>query len=129
MSMQPFAMNVVTTPMPVDSTNCRSCALARLRIVPFPARMSGRFASRISSHAWSTIVSSGTGRRNRRTGTGGCVASSRAMSSGSSMRQAPGFSVRASRTALRTTSGMLLGCRIVCPHLVTGLNMPTTSMI
>ena len=101
-------MNVVTTPMPVDSTNCRNCALARLRIVPLPARMSDRLASRISAHARSTMVSSGTGRRNRRTGTGGCVASSRAMSSGNSIRHAPGFSDRASRTALRTTSGIVV---------------------
>ena len=44
------------------------------------------------------------------------------------MWQAPGFSARASLNALRTTSGMLAGLMIDWFHLVTGSNMPTTSM-
>ena len=107
--MQPLAMKVLTTPMPVFLTNSRSCLLARRRIVPLPARMIGRLAVRIISQARSTILSSGTGRRNLRTSIGSVVASRSAMSSGSSMWQAPGFSVRARRTALRTISGMLSG--------------------
>ena len=51
-----------------------------------------------------------------------------AMSSGSSMRQAPGFSVRAMRTALRTISGMLPAWRTDWAHLVMGSYMATTSM-
>ena len=121
-------MKVLTTPMPVFSQRMRSCLLARFRMQPLPAKMIGRRASSSSSKARSTILSAGTGRR-KRLGSIGCVSTScLARSSASSIRQAPGFSVRASRTALRTTSGIVAGCRIACAHLVTGVNMLTTSM-
>ena len=50
------------------------------------------------------------------------------MSSGSSIWQAPGFSVVASLQALRTISGMLSGFTTMWAHLVIGRNMPTTSI-
>ena len=65
MSTQPFAMNVLTTPIPVLSQNSRSCLLARRRIAPLPARMIGRRADMIRSKTWSTTLSAGTGRRVR----------------------------------------------------------------
>ena len=51
-----------------------------------------------------------------------------AMSSGSSMWVAPGFSSRASRKALRTTSGVASGTAIRVLHFVTGRNIRTTSI-
>ena len=50
------------------------------------------------------------------------------MSSGSSMCTAPGFSVVAMTTDLRTISGMASGVRTVSAHLVTGSNIATTSI-
>ena len=117
------------TPMPVFSHKSRSCLLARLRIQPLPAIMIGRLAFKICSTAWLRILSSATGRRNRSGCNGLESVSIFAMSSGNSIWQAPGFSVRASRTALRIISGILLGCNIVCAHLVTGSNILTTSII
>src|SRR5262245_18316963 len=130
MSTQPLAMKVVATPIPVASAKSRSCLLARFRIAPLPAMMIGRRAAWISPQASSTTLSSGTGRRTRRAGSGTCSSptSASARSSASSMWQAPGFSAVASLNALRTTSGMLSGCQTACAHLVTGLNMLTTSM-
>ena len=98
-------MNVLITPIPVFSQSVRSCLLARRRMQPLPAIMTGRFDSLIISNAWSTILSSGTERRKRRGAIGAPDTSMLAMSSGSSMCTAPGFSVRARRTALRTISG------------------------
>ena len=43
-STAPFAMNVLTTPIPVASQNLRNCSLARFRTQPLPARMIGRLA-------------------------------------------------------------------------------------
>ena len=128
MSTQPLAMNVLATPMWVFSHSIRSCLEARLRIAPLPARMTGRREDRISSNAWSTTLSAGTARRRRCTASGGSDVSCLAMSSGSSMWVAPGFSVPATRTALRTISGMLSALMIWCAHLVTGRNIATTSM-
>ena len=51
MSTQPFAMNVLATPICVFSHRIRSCLEARLRIAPLPARMTGRRDARISSKA------------------------------------------------------------------------------
>ena len=128
MSTQPFAMNVLTTPIPVFSQNRCNWLLARRRMQPLPARMTGLLAFRRSSNAWSTILSSGTDRR-RRLGTRGRADVSRlATSSGSSICTAPGFSVVATRTALRTISGMVPGARTVSAHFVTGSNIATTSI-
>ena len=129
MSTQPLAMNVLMTPMPVASQNRRSCLEARRRIVPFPAMITGRFAAFSISKAWSAILSSGTERRKRRGSSGVASLSSLARSSGSSMCTAPGFSVRARRTALRMISGIVSTLCTVVAHLVTGSNMATTSMI
>ena len=128
MSTQPLAMNVLATPICVFSQRIRSCFEARLRIAPLPARITGRRDDRIRSNARSTILSAGTDRRRRCTASGCAVVSCRAMSSGSSMWVAPGFSVPAKRTALRTTSGMLSALMIWCAHLVTSPNIATTSM-
>ena len=100
-------MKVEITPIPVFSQSSRNCLLARFRIVPLPAMMTGFFALLIISKALSTMTSSGTERRNRFGFIGLAVVSSFAMSSGSSMCAAPGFSVRAIRTALRTISGIV----------------------
>jgi len=81
------------------------------------------------SKAWLMILSSGTERRKRRGTIGVPVTGMDATSSGNSMCTAPGFSVRASLTALRTISGIVSGFRIVVAHFVTGLNIATTSMI
>ena len=56
------------------------------------------------------------------------VASCSAMSSGSSISTAPGFSASATLKALRKISGMLFGWCTVCAHLVMGRNMETESM-
>ena len=128
MSTQPLAMKVLTTPMPVFSQNSFNCLLARRRMQPLPARMTGFLALRSSSNAWLTILSSVTGRRRRRGVMGFASVSSLAMSSGSSMCTAPGFSVVAMLTDLRMISGMASGVRTVSAHLVTGSNMATTSM-
>ena len=91
----------------------RSCLLARFRIVPLPGE-----DDRVARPARITLPSpvddlviGGTGRRKRRGDERNGVPSSQgfATSSGSSMWQAPGFSVRARRTALRVISGMLSG--------------------
>ena len=50
------------------------------------------------------------------------------MSSGSSIRVAPGFSVAATLNALRTISATLCSLRMDDAHLVTGLNIETMSM-
>ena len=102
---------------------------SRARIAPLPARMSGRFALLSRSNARSTILSSGTDRRKRFGLSGWVVASALAMSSGSSICTAPGFSVRGSQTAFLTTSGIVFGCKMLVAHFVTGSNIATTSMI
>src|SRR5437016_10754297 len=50
------------------------------------------------------------------------------MSSGSSIRVAPGLSVAATLNALRTISATLCSLRMDDAHLVTGLNIETMSM-
>ena len=83
----------------------------------------------IMSKAWSTILSSATERRNRLGVIGSDDVGALATSSGNSKWTAPGFSVRAIRTALRTISGIVSAFSIVVAHFVTGRNMATTSMI
>src|SRR5207302_8807107 len=51
-----------------------------------------------------------------------------AMSSGNSIRVAPGLSVAATLNALRTISATLCSLRMDDAHLVTGLNIETMSM-
>ena len=63
-----------------------------------------------------------------RTAIGASSLSSLAISSGSSMRVAPGFSASAVLNALRTTSGTVPASQIVCAHLVIGPNIATESM-
>ena len=58
-------MNVLTTPMPVFPQNRCNWLLARRRMQPLPARMTGFFAPHRRSKAWFTILSSGTERRRR----------------------------------------------------------------
>ena len=90
-------------------TSRRSCSEARFRTQPLPARMSGVLASRSRSKARRTDLWSGAGRRSLRGGMGACPDWWPAMSSGSSTRTAPGFSISAILNALRRTSGMLSG--------------------
>ena len=119
MSTAPLAMKVDSTPIPVRSHSRRSWRLARRRMQPLPAMITGRSAARSRSKARSTILSSGTERRNRRGSSGVASVWCLAMSSGSSMCTAPGFSVRATRTALRTISGMVCALTILVAHFVT----------
>jgi hypothetical protein len=44
----PFAMNVLITPIPVDSANFRNSPDAPNLMVPLPARITGLFAWRIT---------------------------------------------------------------------------------
>ena len=128
MSTQPLAMNVLITPMPVCSQNMRSCWLARMRMQPLPARITGRRAARSIAKARSTCSRAGTGRRKRIGSIAASSVSALATSSGSSRCTAPGFSLRARRIALRTISGRLSGRMMLALHLVTGRNIRTASI-
>ncbi len=103
-------MKVFTTGMPVFCARRRSCSDARFRTAPLPARITGFFASAMMSTAALTALWSAAGRRVLRTVSGSIASISRsAMSSGSSMTQAPGFSASATLNALRMTSGTVSG--------------------
>ena len=114
-------------------TNCRNEStagrpVASLRMTPFPTRITGRFAASMMSRARSITLSSARGYVVRRISSGLASTLSAAMSSGSSMCAAPGFSSRARRNALRTTSGTVFATVTRLDHFVTGVNMPTMSM-
>ena len=83
----------------------------------------------ISLEASSITSSSGTDRLYLLGVIGSLDVVSRAMSSGSSIRTAPGFSDLEILTAFRTISGIVSGLYMLVAHLVTGLNMLTVSII
>ena len=122
-------MKVEITDIPVARHSPVKASSSCFLTQPLPAMMMGRFFPVSVSATVSIILRSGTGRTKRLGCIGSSLVSAAAMSSGSSMCTAPGFSPRAMRTALRTISGMVSGLITRTAHFVTGANIPTTSMI
>jgi hypothetical protein len=94
-----------------------------------PASTTGLIAERMTSTALSSSCALGSGRRSVvRAGSGSASTIAPITSSGSSMWVGPGFWACATLNALRTTSGMIREWVRRAFHLVTGLNIETTSM-
>jgi hypothetical protein len=115
--------------MPVFSMNCSSIRLVLVRFAPAPMTRIGALAASNASTAARTALGSALGRREMLRGIGTLSVCSSAMSSGSSICVAPGFSSSAKRIASRTRLGILSDDCIWWVYLVIGPIIVTTSRI
>ena len=128
-SSAPLPMKVGHAGMPACSHRARRAGAAPARMIPLPARTTGRFAERMISAASRMPAASGWLRpgRLRRSGRIEEGSSAAAIVSESSRCVGPGRSASATLNALRTTSGTVSGRSMRAFHLVTGRSMSTTS--
>ena len=106
-SITPLPNWVVRNGMPVFSINCSSILPVIVRLAPAPITSTGDLAFSSASTAARTALGSALGRRDTLRLMGRASVFSSAISSGSSIWTAPGFSSSAKRNASRTRLGIL----------------------